>query len=67
METLEKNSANDAGRMIRTLCVLFLAIVLKSHVTNTFHWGWSMLMVAVIVGLFAGNAYVTFQKKVNAV
>jgi hypothetical protein len=63
MKTLEKNNANDAGRMIRTLCVLFLAIVLKNRVTNTFSWEWSMLMIAVIVALFAGNAYVTFLKR----
>jgi hypothetical protein len=63
METLERNNAKDVRMMIRTLCVLFLAIVLKSHVTNTFRWEWSMLMIAVIVGLFLSNVYVTFQKR----
>jgi hypothetical protein len=63
MTTLEKNNAKDARGMLHILCVLFLAIILKSYVTNTFSWGWSILAIAVIVGLCAGNAYVTFQKR----
>jgi glucose-6-phosphate-specific signal transduction histidine kinase len=52
----ERKNTDDASRMIRTLCVLFLVILLTNYFTGTLMWHWLILMAVVIVAFFIVNA-----------
>lgn len=62
MTTLEKKNLNDATGMIRTLCVVFLAIVLKNYSIGNFSWQWTILMIVVIVSLFVFKSLMALQR-----
>lgn len=55
MTTMKKQNRSDVGRMIRTLCLLAFAVILKSYATDTFSLIGSTLIIGVIVIVFAIN------------
>ena len=57
MTTIERNNAGNAARIIQTLCVLFLAILLKGYTTGHIGGQWTLAIFAVIAGVFIGNAF----------
>lgn len=63
MKKRERNNTDAATGMTLTLCVLFFAILLRDYSTGNFGWHWTILMIAVIVSLFVGNALVTLLQK----
>lgn len=65
MKTLKSKSNNDAGRMIQTLCLLFLGIHLTNYTTGDFSGQSTMLMIVVTVVILASTFFITVQQKSN--
>jgi len=63
MKKRERSNTDEATGMIRTLCVLFFAILLRDYSTGNFGWHWTIVMIVVIVSLFVGYALVSLQHK----
>lgn len=65
MKTLKRNNTNDAGRMIQTMCVLFLGIHLTNYITGNFSWQSTILMITVTAVAFVSNIFITVEQKSN--
>ena len=58
MITQERNNGRHVAGIIRTLGVVFLAIILKAHVVGTVSWQWAIIMITVLISLFVVDALV---------
>ena len=57
---------DTSSKMIRTLCVLFFAIVLREYSTGTLEWDWVIPMGTIIICFMLVNAIVVSQQKNEA-
>jgi hypothetical protein len=59
----ERKNSNDVVGMIRSLGILFAAIILRDYTTGSLTWQWTILMTAVLICLFVGGALVSLHQK----